>query len=142
MIRKLKPILVQEVLREKGPLLFSPDEFCRIFSVSLSAAQEFIKGHKADLFIKLRNGLYTLKTDPVTELEIANRLYFPSYISFEYALAHYRIIPESVYSVTSATLKITREFVAQGKTYEYSRIKKNAYRGYRSEKKGRAAILF
>ena len=141
MIRKLKPILVQEVLREKGPLLFSPDEFCRIFSVSLSAAQEFIKGHKADLFIKFRNGLYTLKTDPVTELEIANRLYFPSYISFEYALAHYRIIPESVYSVTSATLKITREFVVQGKTYEYSRIKKNAYRGYRSEKKGRAAIL-
>ena len=141
MIQKLKPLLVQEVLKKKGVRLFSPEEFRRVFSVNRWAAQAFIKNHTQDLFIKLRNGLYALKSDPPGEMETANRLYGPSYISFEYALAYYRIIPESVYSVTSANPKGTREFVVQGKAYEYSRIKKEAYRGYRSQKEGTAAVL-
>ena len=141
MTRKLKPLLVQEILKGKGVRLFSPEEFCRIFSVTLRASQEFIKDHQEDLFIKFRNGLYGLRPDAPGEIEIANRLYFPSYVSFEYALAHYRIIPESVYTITSATPKITREFIVQGKSYEYYKIKKEAYRGYRLEKKGPGTVL-
>lgn len=141
MIQKLKPLKIQETLKEKGVRLFSPEEFRRIFSVKEWAARNFIKNHTQDLFIKLRNGLYALKSDPPSDLEIANRLYAPSYLSFEYALAHYRIIPESVYSITSATTKVTREFITQGKAYEYNRIKKEAYRGYRSEKLERAVVL-
>jgi len=136
MTRKLKSIQVQTILKEKGIRLFSPEEFRRLFWVTLRASQEFIHDHQADLFIRLRNGLYGLTSDPPSELEIANRLYFPSYVSFEYALSHYRIIPESVYTVTSATPKITREFIVQGKSYEYYRIKREAYRGYRSQMKG------
>lgn len=138
---KMKPIKVQETLIQKGVRLFSPEEFRRIFSVTLRAAQGFINRHHEDIFTKLRNGLYALKSDPPGEWEIANRLYSPSYVSFETALSHYRIIPESVYSVTSATTKITREFTAQGKAYEYSRIKTQAYRGYRSEKQGQTTVL-
>src|SRR3989338_3314013 len=105
MIQKLKPLGVQEVLKEKRIRLFSTEEFRSVFSVNLWAARTFIKNHTDDLFIKLRNGLYAIKSDPPSELELANRLYFPSYISFEYALAYYRIIPEVVYSITSATTK-------------------------------------
>ncbi len=141
MARKLKPILVHEILQRKTIRLFSPEEFRRIFSVTLRAAQEFIKDHQQDLFIKLRNGLYASRLDLPTELEIANRLYGPSYISFEYALGYYRILPESVYTVTSATPKITRRFSVHGKSYEYLTIKKEAYRGYRSEKRGRQVAL-
>ncbi len=141
MIQKLKPIQVLEILKEKEMRLFSTEEFRRIFSVKAWTARAFIKNHSKDLFIKLRNGLYGLKSNPPTELEIANRLYLPSYVSFEYALAHYRIIPETVYTITSATPKITRQFIVQGKSFEYCRIKKEAYRGYRSEKKGPGTIL-
>src|SRR3989344_3452385 len=116
MERKLKPIVVERILRGKGVRLFSPAEFRRLFAVTLRAAQEFIKDHHQDLFVKLRNGLYALKTDPPHELEIANRIYGPSYVSFEYALAYYRLIPETVYTVTSATTKTTREFTVQGKS--------------------------
>ena len=130
MIRKLKPLKVHEILREKGLRLFTPEELRRIFSVNDWAAKTFIKNHKEDLFMKLRNGLYAAKLDPPGEMEIANRLSSPSYISFEYALAHYRIIPESAYSITSATTKITREFIVEGRAYEYNRIKEAAYRGY------------
>ena len=141
MERKLKPIPVERTLQGKGLSLFSPEEFRRFFRVTLRASQEFIKDHRHDLFLKLRNGLYALRSYPPHELEIANRLYGPSYISLEYALAYYRLIPETVYTITSVTTKITREFTVQGKTYEYARIKKGAYTGCRLIKEGRANII-
>ncbi|MDO9528910.1 MAG: hypothetical protein Q7J27_07110 [Syntrophales bacterium] len=134
MERKLKPIYVQQALQAKGVQLFSPSEFQRVFDVSLRATQEFIKDHCDDLFLKIRNGLYALRDDQPQEEVIANRLYAPSYISFEYALNRYDIIPEIVYAVTSATTRITREFVVNNKSFAYSHIKKQAYRGYKTEK--------
>jgi predicted transcriptional regulator of viral defense system len=109
--------------------------------VSLRATQEFIKDHCDDLFFKIRNGLYALRLEPPQEEAIANRLYAPSYISFEYALARYGIIPESVYSVTSATTRITREFIVNNKSFVYSHIKKQAYRGYRTERIGGMTVF-
>jgi predicted transcriptional regulator of viral defense system len=141
MERKLKPIYVQQVLLGKGVRLFSPSDFQRVFGVSLRAAQEFIKDHCKDLFIKIRNGLYALRAEPPQEEAIANRLYAPSYISFEYALARYGIIPESVYAITSATTRLTREFIVNNKSFLYSKIKKQAYRGYRTEKAGGMTVL-
>jgi len=141
MERKLKPIYAQQSLQAKGVRLFSPSDFQRLFGVSLRAAQEFIKDHCDDLFLKIRNGLYALRVDPPQEEAIANRLYPPSYISFEYALARYGIIPESAYAVTSATTRITREFIVNNKSFTYSRIKRQAYRGYRTEKIGGITVL-
>ncbi len=141
MERKLKPIYVQRSLQERGARLFSPSDFQRVFGVSLRAAQEFIKDHNRDLFLKIRNGLYALRSDPPREEAIANRLYEPSYISFEYALARYGIIPESVYTVTSATARLTREFIVDNKSFTYSRIKRQAYRGYKMEKIGGTTVL-
>lgn len=128
--------LTQEKIR-----IFSPEEFRRVFGVSLCASQEFIKDHKKDLFVKLKNGLYALRSALPAETEIANRLYTPSYISLDYALAHYRMIPETVYSVTSVTTRTTRAFTAGGRSYEYSRIKRNAFTGYRSLKTEAGVVL-
>lgn len=141
MERKLKPIYVQQYLQAKGVRLFSPSDFQRVFGVSLRATQEFIKDHCDDLFLKVRNGLYALRNDQPRDETIANRLYTPSYISFEYALSRYGIIPESVYTITSATTRITREFVVNNKSFTYSHIKKQAYRGYKTEKIGGMTVL-
>jgi len=144
MERKMKSINVMDVmngLHKNKVKMFSPEEFRRFFGVSLRAAQEFIKDHHKDLFIKLRNGLYAFRAEPPTELEIANRLYGPSYISLEYALSYYGFIPETVYTITSVTTKITREFSVQSKHYEYARVKKKGYTGYRLTKEGQSIIL-
>jgi predicted transcriptional regulator of viral defense system len=141
MERKLKPIYVQHALAAKGLRLFSPSDFERIFGVSQRAAQEFVKDHCDDIFLKARNGLYALRIDPPPEEAVANRLYAPSYVSFEYALARYGIIPESVYAVTSATTRTTREFIVSNKSFTYSHIKKQAFRGYRTEKTGGVTVL-
>ena len=121
--------------------MFSPSDFQRVFGVSLRATQEFIKGHCDDLFLKVRNGLYALRAEPPQEEAIANRLYAPSYISFEYALSRYGIIPEFVYTITSATTRTTREFIVNNKSFTYSHIKKQVYRGYRTEKMGGMTVL-
>jgi hypothetical protein len=68
MIRILKPLKIEETLREKGIRLFSPDEFRRLFGVTEYAAQNFIKNHTKDLFMKLRNGLYALRLNSPSEL--------------------------------------------------------------------------
>lgn len=141
MALKLKPLYVQQSLMEKDVRLFSPSDFQRIFGVSLWATRAFIKDHTEDIFLKIRNGIYALRVNLPPEEAIANRLYEPSYISFEYALARHSIIPESVYAVTSATTRITRDFIVNNKSYVYSKIKKKAYRGYKTEKAEGMTIL-
>ena len=92
-------------------ILFTPLEFRRVFGVSKWACQWFIKNHaKEGVFVKLRKGLYMMTDYPANNYLIANRLYAPSYISFDMALSIYGIIPETVYTVTSATTRTTREF--------------------------------
>lgn len=57
---------------------------------------------KQGKLFRIKNGLY--ETDPnVPDHLIANGIYGPSYISFDYALAMYGLIPERVNVVTSAT---------------------------------------
>ena len=55
---------------------------------------------------KIRNKWYIFSDKNINEINlfyIANSIYSPSYISFESALSYYNIIPEAVFSVTSAT---------------------------------------
>ena len=57
---------------------------------------------KSGKLFKIVNGLY--ETNPNTPgYLLAGSIYGPSYISFEYALSFYGIIPERVTTITSAT---------------------------------------
>jgi predicted transcriptional regulator of viral defense system len=99
------------------------------------------RANKRGDVIKRRRELYTLPDQPASDLEIANRLYRPSYVSFEYALAYHHLIPESVYAVTSATVRTSRHFEALGKVFTYRRIKPSVFTGYRSERVGGRVVL-
>ncbi|MCK5784370.1 MAG: hypothetical protein KAH06_07980 [Desulfobacterales bacterium] len=61
---------------------------------------------KSGDFLKLKRGLYLfskrLRRDSLSRFLIANKLYGPGYISFESALSYHGLIPEAVYSTTSA----------------------------------------
>jgi predicted transcriptional regulator of viral defense system len=138
----LKPISVREQLLRKGLVAFTPLEFQRLFNTTRLRAKYFLEAYtQRGLFVRLRQGLYTLKDNLPPEEELANLLYRPSYVSFEYALAGYRILPEMVYSVTSATTKPTRTFSVDEKTFLYFTIKKNAFAGYRPVKRGGRTVL-
>ena len=59
--------------------------------------------------ISLKRGIYVFsekyRTSPLNYISIANILHKPSYVSFEYALSYHGLIPERVYTITSATSK-------------------------------------
>jgi predicted transcriptional regulator of viral defense system len=61
---------------------------------------------------------------------IANKIYKPSYISFETAMSHYRLIPESVYMITSASTRRTILLETPMARFSYRTIKPALFFGY------------
>jgi len=142
MANKVNSIQVEQAIRRRGLRLFSPLELQRILNISAIAARFLVHRYaKRGVFLKLRNGLYCLADQPPSELVLAHRLYEPSYISFEFALAHYHLIPEAAYVITSATSRPTRTLAAMGKTFEYHRLKKSAFTGYEPVKIGAETVF-
>ncbi len=135
-------IRVEQTIRRHNLRLFSPLELQRILSISAIAARFLVHRYaKRGMFVKLRNGLYCLADQPPSELAVANRLYEPSYLSFEFALSYYHLIPETAYTITSATSRPTRALTALGKTFEYHRLKQSVFTGYELVKVGTGTIF-
>ena len=138
----LKPFQIREELLKRGLRIFTGQEFTRIFQTSSHSTKYFLETQVKEGFLsRLKRGIYMLKTDQPSEEEIANAIYKPSYISFEYALAYYNLIPEMVYTITSATTKPTRLFDVSGKVFSYQTIKKEAFTGYSLNKIGDKIFL-
>jgi len=131
MIKKLKSNLIRNKLKEQGLFVFAPFDLQKYFGVTANTVSLFLtRNTKNNNIIKLRRGFYVFKGEYVNEFLIANQVYKPSYVSFEYALMFYGIIPETVYAITSVTTKITREFIIKNISYDYHHIKKQAFTGY------------
>ena len=73
--------------------------------------------------IRLKNGFFAiaakLENAPVPYEQIGNLLYGPSYISIEWALSHYGMIPEGVYVVTNASSIRPKSFKTPLGTFDY-----------------------
>lgn len=138
----LKPLKIREEFLRRKIRIFNASDFVRIFSISGHSAKYFLERQvKEGFLIRLKRGLYALKTDQPAEEEVANALYRPSYLSFEYALAYYSLIPEMPYTITSATTKPTRLFTTKNLAFSYRTIKKEAFTGYSLNNQEKKAYL-
>lgn len=134
-MKKLNLHKTEEKLLELNLKIFTPNDLKVIFGVSKRAVQGFLNYNiKKGAFVHLRKGLYGLNRNLPNEFVLANRVYFPSYVSLDSALAYYNLIPETVYSITSVTTRPTREFKVNNLSYEYRKIKREAYAGYEPKK--------
>lgn len=82
----------------------------------------------------LPNGFYMLADTKVDEsylFMLANRIYKPSYISRESALAYYLVIPETVLGVTCVSSRKTKHFDSVWGRFNYRSIKPVLMFGYR-----------
>jgi len=81
----------------------------------------------------LVGGYYILEKENIDEsklLMIANKLYEPSYVSLESALAYYHIIPETVFGVTSVSSRKTTKFESELGIFRYKSIHSKLFFGY------------
>jgi predicted transcriptional regulator of viral defense system len=83
--------------------------------------KKIIKGYYIFSDIKLNENIF---------FEVANRIYQPSYVSFQSALSYHRLIPESVYGVTSASSRRTYIFKTKIAEFIYRTIKPELFFGY------------
>lgn len=81
--------------------------------------------HGGDI-IRIKKGLYIfgeeLRKWPISKMYLANLLHGPSYVSLEYALHHYSLIPERVTEITSVTPGRSKRYQTQIGCFSYRHI--------------------
>ncbi len=87
--------------------------------------------------IPLKNGLYVSadffnknRSDISYSFYLANILRTPSYVSSWAALQYYNLTTESIYTITSITLKVTRDYKTRAGTFSYQSIKKELFSNF------------
>ena len=96
--------------------------------------KNLVNWQKKGYIIKIRNSFYCFSDTTINEeflYLVANTIYQPSYLSFETALSYYNIIPEGVYTLTSATTTKTSEFSTPIANFSYRNFKTKLFFGYR-----------
>ena len=93
---------------------------------------------KKGLLLELRKGLYVLnesdrKISPSRPF-LANQIYSPSYVSTEYALGFYDLIPERVVDVTSVTTRKTARFENPFGLFLYQHVGIPCFEGFIEKK--------
>lgn len=142
MAKQLNWLQVEKIIRQNHLTLITPQDLRHLLRGSeLSVRFLLTRAHKRGDILKLRRALYALPDHLPSELELANSLLRPSYISFSYALAYYHVIPETVYEIASATTRTTHRFDTLGKIFTYHHIEPYAFTGYRPEKINGKIIL-
>ena len=78
---------------------------------------------RSGVIIRIKKGLYIFGRDyrrePFCRELLANLIYGPSYVSLEYALSYYGMIPERVETITSITSGRARSFVTPVGQFTY-----------------------
>lgn len=95
--------------------------------------------------IKIKRGLYVLGEcyDVILSRELlANHIYGPSYVSFDYALSYYGLIPERVYDITSMTTRLAKTYTNSFGSFSYIKSPVELYKvGIVSELEGNYSFL-
>lgn len=86
---------------------------------------------RKNMLIRVKKGIYvfgeTYARGPFSREVLANMIYGPSYVSLDYALHYYALIPERVEAVTSVTCGRSRRFSTPVGLFVYHMIPMEAY---------------
>jgi len=96
-----------------------------------SPRDKIMRMEESGSLMRLKKGLFVVTPkvhgQPLSTELIANHLYGPSYVSFESALSFYKIIPERVYTVKSASIKRSKKIVTPLGNFDYIQITSDYY---------------
>ncbi|MDD3477148.1 MAG: hypothetical protein PHI38_09795 [Sulfurimonas sp.] len=112
--------------------VFSHEMIYAVLEKSVSNVNDKISNLvKSGELVRLKKGFYTFSkaylTKPIDLISVANTLYTPSYVSFDYALSYYGMIPERVSEITSATSKNEKLFETPVGRFSYKKVPLKVY---------------
>jgi predicted transcriptional regulator of viral defense system len=122
---------VLATLRESGKSYFNVADLTKATGLAKPSLYVFLaRWTKAGLLRRLGTGLYGLP-DVAPDLErLGNEYCFPSYLSFESALARFGILSQSPYALSFATPRRSRRLKLSGTEIEYRQIRAELFFGY------------
>lgn len=112
--------------------VFSAKELKTIFFAEKNILVQVAFWLKKGYLKRIKKGLYVLTSavNRINPVILADRIYNPSYLSLEYALNYYGIIPDIPGTYTSVTTRKTENFQNEFGNYSYQKIKKELFTGY------------
>lgn len=125
----------EDFVRQVAPFVIFGDDVLSTLQASVASLRvNLSRWVKEGKIVRLKRGLYSLppQVQPQTFSQswLANQLYSPSYLSLEYALSWYDLIPERVYTFTSVTTRKTQQFKNPLGNFIYRTIKLDLFFGY------------
>ncbi|MEO0082265.1 MAG: hypothetical protein ABIL25_08245 [candidate division WOR-3 bacterium] len=125
---------VLEALRRLGKTYYTTADLAKVTGHSAGSLRVFLaRWTKAGLLKRIGTGLYGLP-DVAPDLErLGNAYYFPSYLSFESALARYGVQSQMPYALTFATSRRSRRLKLADTEIEYRQLRQDLFFGYEQQ---------
>src|SRR3989339_1803110 len=124
-------LLFRDIIKNHGFTIFSKEDIAPLFDLTSEGLTSLLRRYKRKGYLQNpKRGVYFFTEQPPDLYFLAYKIYNPSYISFESALSYYGVIPETVYSISSATTKSTRTFTTDTNAFIYIKIKQQAFCGF------------
>lgn len=118
--------------RMKEYPLFTASEAKLIFSQQKNILVQIAFWVKKGYLARVKDSLYMLSSAAknASHMVLAGKIYAPSYLSLEFALNYYGIIPDIPGTYTSVTSRTTKYFKTDFGYFTYQKIKPDFFTGY------------
>ena len=106
-------------------------------------SRRLVEWQKKGYILKIKRGYYCFNDRKKGERFLyftANKIYSPSYVSLESAMAYYSLIPEGVFMTTSITTRNTAAYTTVVGNFDYKHIKNTLFFGYKLLKENEFTI--
>jgi predicted transcriptional regulator of viral defense system len=84
----------------------------------------------SQVIVSIKRGLYILRNQSIELEKLATVLYYPSYISFEYALSKYGIINQGSFDLSLATTRHSKKTKLLNTLCQYHKLKEKFFFGF------------
>lgn len=117
-------------VKELGLTVFTKKDVGRLFPKEKYLNMTINRLARAQVIYRVTRGLYALAGEGLNTEKVATTIYYPSYISFEGALAKYGIINQGPAILTLATTKHSKRLRLGPIECEYRKIKPGLFFGF------------
>lgn len=115
--------------------VFTATEVKNIFFDQKNVGVQIAFWIKKGYLKRIKDGLYVfaMMSEEIDSMVLAEKMYEPSYLSLEFALNYYGIIPDIPGTYTSVTSRTTKYFKNNFGNYTYQKVKAEFFTGYETK---------